>query len=189
MIISFKTIKRFASIAAFLVSTQACAQQGLTAYLSETGLPEVALKSKEATKTINLHLKSYFQDFSCDDGTLPSITLESIFKGERYVSLSYSLAGYCTGNAHPFEYSGGFTYEIATGNLIKLNELASEQDIQSVIKERYSQIKKKECLEPEHFGEFYLSEKGIVLKEFYSTKLEIACEFEVAIESGSSSEY
>jgi hypothetical protein len=164
-----------------LSSIQACAQDSIKPHINDLGYPEIRLEDKNATDVVNGHLKAFFKDFSCDDGTLPSINLENMYKGKQYISLSYYLSGYCEANARPFEYSGGLTYDINTGAQVTLDKFVNKAEVQKVIEKKYSQIERSDCQEPEYSGEFYLKDDEVILKEFYSSRLEVVCEFEIAI--------
>ena len=187
MIKSFKKLQKaydnFKALVLIVICnvTAACASSNNPFYIDEHALPQVSLTNKPMEKNINKHLTAFFNEFACDDGKMANIIIESQYLGARYVSASYSLAGYCPGTAAPFEYDGGFTYKLDTAALVPLQQFILKQDVEKESLKKYRSINKKDCPTPDYSGEFYLTEKKVVLKDFYSSKLHYVCEFEVAL--------
>ena len=143
----------------------------------DSTVPQVEVNDKVVEDKINRQLLLYFKEFSCVNGDLPSIKIKSSYVSKVYISASYFLAGYCEGLAAPFEFSGGFTYDLVSGSKTNLSTFTNQHDLENAITKEYIKNKKEGCPKPGYGGEFYLTENNIVLKEFYPSKQYIACEF------------
>jgi hypothetical protein len=165
-----------------LLATQACAKSTGNIYIDENLMPQVNVGSGVVRAKINNQLSSFFKDFSCKDGSMPDITIENTFVNDSHLSASYMLAGYCPGLASPFEFSGGFTFDLISGELVPLEKLVDNRSlIDNAIQKAYHDRNKGGCSLPDYSGEFYLKEGAIILKEFYPSKQDITCEFEVQL--------
>jgi len=173
---------RFLMSFGLLLAVQACAKNTDNIYVDENLIPQVSVDSGVVSEKINNQLSSFFKDFACDDGSMPDVTIENTFVNDNYLSASYMLDGYCPGLASPFEFSGGFTFDLISGELVQLEKLVNKKNIiKNTIQKTYNDKNKVDCPLPDYSGEFYLKEEVIVLKEFYPSKQDIACEFEVEL--------